>query len=413
MSLLSLLGISARTPVQISVINPTRLLTNILMPGTADYFTKLAKAKNITFEDAIRIATYNPKKPRTKKPKLKPVLNPDALKPEEPLGASVPTSTDEAISPSSPMNPDGPISPSAPVNPYGPESPSARINPYGSDGFKATPIDDSNSSENKVEPEPEKKPVKKPLTKQELSDKLFELLTDFAHKIIQLLGIYVPIDTGRLLSSFYYKTGRKEIILGFNLKKCPYATIVHEKVDVRHPNGGISKFLYQAVLDAMKALPYARYINTEFVVNREELKVILNGKNSNTNQLLQKDTGNILWDEQNDIEATYNNQYNIFNDPKVRIDNDEQMLAMTRRYEKKRSVLTGKENVFMKNMFKPNAYNKVLPWRLKNKVDIAVDGTAFNHNVSDPRRDIFKMIGSDIEFEKPTTFKGATDFYNI
>lgn len=394
MSLLSLLGISARTPIQISIINPTRLLTNILMPGTADYFTKLAKAKNITFEDAIRIATYNPKKPRTKKNRLKPVLNPDALKPEEPLGAEEPLGTDETISP------DETVSSSEPVNPL-------------IDIFKETPINNINNTENKAEPEPESKPAKKPLTKQELADKLFELLTDFAHKIIQLLGIYVPIDTGRLLSSFYYKTGRKEIILGFNLKKCPYATIVHEKTDVRHPNGGISKFLYYAVLDAMKVLPYAKYINTEFVVNREELKVILNGKNSNINQLLQKDTGDILYDETGEEEAAYNNQYNIFNDPRVRIDNDDQILAMARRYEKKRSVLTGKENVFMKNMFKPNAYNKVLPWRLKNKVDIAVDGTAFNYNVSDPRRDIFKMIGSDIVFEKPATFKGATDFYNV
>ena len=394
MSLLSLLGISARTPIQISIINPTRLLTNILMPGTADYFTKLAKAKNITFEDAIRIATYNPKKPRTKKNRLKPVLNPDALKPEEPLGAEEPLGTDETISP------DETVSSSEPVNQL-------------IDIFKETPINNINNTENKAEPEPESKPAKKPLTKQELADKLFELLTDFAHKIIQLLGIYVPIDTGRLLSSFYYKTGRKEIILGFNLKKCPYATIVHEKTDVRHPNGGISKFLYYAVLDAMKVLPYAKYINTEFVVNREELKVILNGKNSNINQLLQKDTGDILYDETGEEEAAYNNQYNIFNDPRVRIDNDDQILAMARRYEKKRSVLTGKENVFMKNMFKPNAYNKVLPWRLKNKVDIAVDGTAFNYNVSDPRRDIFKMIGSDIVFEKPATFKGATDFYNV
>lgn len=413
MSLLSLLGISARAPIQVSIINPIRLLTNILMPGTADYFTKLAKAKNITFEDAIRIATYNPKKPRTKKPKLKPVLNPDALKPEEPLGTSIPTGTDENISPSETISPSEAISPSASVNPYEPEDISNEPINQLTDIFKETPINNNNSTENKYEPESENKSVKKPLTKQELADKLFELLTDFAHKIIQLLGIYVPIDTGRLLSSFYYKTGRKEIILGFNLKKCPYATIVHEKTDVRHPNGGISKFLYYAVLDAMKVLPYARYINTEFVVNREELKVILNGKNSNINQLLQKDTGDILYDETSEEEAAYNNQYNIFNDPKVRIDNDDQMLAMARRYEKKRSVLTGKENVFMKNMFKPNAYNKVLPWRLKNKVDIAVDGTAFNYNVSDPRRDIFKMIGSDIEFEKPTTFKGATDFYNI
>lgn len=247
-------------------------------------------------------------------------------------------------------------------------------------------------------------------SEKNIGDQLFNLLSTFAESVIQLLSIYVPIDTGLLLSSFYQRTGETEIILGFDLTKCPYATIVHETTDVRHPNGGISKFLYQAVMDTMQQYEWARYINVEFIINRQKLEVILNGKNSNLNQLFNKE----------DYQGPYYRQESLIDSANqfksLNFRNTAEQLAFARRYEAQREILTGKKNVFMQNVTGSSNYSKHLSPEHKRQADLmafrAVDtsGAFSDDKINDPRRWIFNILGGEVNFHKPDTFKAMSNF---
>lgn len=76
------------------------------------------------------------------------------------------------------------------------------------------------------------------------------VFTVFESELFERLTIYTPIDTGNLISSIYSRhIGLDAIQIGYDTNKAAYAYYVHE-LDNKHPNGGRSEFLLDAVEEA-------------------------------------------------------------------------------------------------------------------------------------------------------------------
>lgn len=237
---------------------------------------------------------------------------------------------------------------------------------------------------------------------ENIADLLWEHLSTLAEDITQLVQIYTPIDTGLLISSFYYKTGAKSIELGFDLDKCPYASIVHEKHNVRHPNGGTDQFLYHAVVEAVRQFDFAKDINIEFIVNREELKVILNGENNNITELFNDNEYTSPFED-----ADMENKLAELNS--LNFSSQEQFAAYVARYEKQREVLTGKKQKFTKNFLNGMNARSRLSFEQHKQADMhafrSVDSNMFNHTeINDPRRLFAFLASAEMTFTKPTMF---------
>lgn len=236
---------------------------------------------------------------------------------------------------------------------------------------------------------------------ENIADLLWEHLSTLAEDITQLVQLYTPIDTGLLISSFYYKTGDRYIELGFDLDKCPYASIVHEKHNVRHPNGGTDQFLYYAVVDAVKQFDFAKDINIEFIVNRNELKVILNGENNNISELFN-DSYTSPFNEED-----LGSQFYQFMD--LNFNTQDQLPAYIARFEKQREILTGKKQHFVDNFLSGLNYSNRLSNEQRKQADLrafrSVDTNEFSYTeINDPRRLFAFFASSKMTFTRPAMF---------
>lgn len=236
---------------------------------------------------------------------------------------------------------------------------------------------------------------------ENIADLLWEHLSTLAEDITQLAQLYTPIDTGLLISSFYYKTGDRYIELGFDLDKCPYASIVHEKHNVRHPNGGTDQFLYYAVVDAVKQFDFAKDINIEFIVNRNELKVILNGENNNISELFDDSYTSPFNEEE------LGSQFYQFMD--LNFNTQDQLPAYIARFEKQREILTGKKQHFVDNFLSGLNYSNRLSNEQRKQADLrafrSVDTNEFSYTeINDPRRLFAFFASSKMTFTRPAMF---------
>lgn len=236
---------------------------------------------------------------------------------------------------------------------------------------------------------------------ENIADLLWEHLSTLAEDITQLVQLYTPIDTGLLISSFYYRTGDRYIELGFDLDKCPYASIVHEKHNVRHPNGGTDQFLYYAIVDAVKQFDFAKDINIEFIVNRNELKVILNGENNNISELFDDNYTSPFNEED------LGSQFYQFMD--LNFNTQDQLPAYITRFEKQREILTGKKQHFVDNFLSGLNYSNRLSNEQRKQADLrafrSVDTNEFSYTeINDPRRLFAFFASSKMTFTKPAMF---------
>lgn len=76
-----------------------------------------------------------------------------------------------------------------------------------------------------------------------------ELVYSMYEKTLMYLADYTPVDSGNLFDSIYSDCQDDHFIIGFDLRKAPYAVYQHEETTLHHANGR-EKFLQQAVLEA-------------------------------------------------------------------------------------------------------------------------------------------------------------------
>ena len=112
-----------------------------------------------------------------------------------------------------------------------------------------------------------------------------QLMQDVYSKALQYLLDYTPVDTGNLVDALYATNNGDSCIIGFDMRKAPYAVYQHENVALVHSNGR-AKYLELAVIEALAVVDTQHELNANIEVAglhegaKLEAQISFNGPNN-------------------------------------------------------------------------------------------------------------------------------------